>query len=69
MAGFVSRCYLLWVAFGLLLPTVLGGVFIGSWLGDWLAFIWGGLDRGFFVHDATCSVNCVFHIWKAAVSL
>lgn len=69
MAGFVSRCFLLWVAVGLLLPTVLGGVFIGSWMGDWLGFIWGGLHRVFFVHDAACIVNCVCHIWKTAVSL
>ena len=53
----------LWVALGLLIPAVLGGVLTGSWMGALFGLIWGGLARIFLVHHITWSVNSVCHIW------
>jgi stearoyl-CoA desaturase (delta-9 desaturase) len=52
-----------WVALGLVIPTVLGGVLTMSWTGAVLGLIWGGLVRVFLVHHVTWSVNSVCHIW------
>jgi len=59
----VSRTWMLWSAFGLLLPAALGGLLTGSWTGALLGFIWGGLARVFLVHHVTWSINSVCHLW------
>jgi len=59
----VSALFPLWVAVGLLIPTILGGVISHSWTGALLGLIWGGLVRIFFVHHITWSINSVCHIW------
>ena len=59
----ISNLFPLWVAIGLIVPAVLGGVLTQSWLGVLLGFIWGGLARIFLVHHVTWSVNSVCHIW------
>jgi stearoyl-CoA desaturase (delta-9 desaturase) len=59
----LSALFPLWVAAGLLIPAVLGGVLTGSWFGALLGLIWGGLVRIFFVHHITWSVNSVCHLW------
>ncbi|MEK7180413.1 MAG: acyl-CoA desaturase [Patescibacteria group bacterium] len=59
----ISRLSLLWIALGLLLPTVIGGIWCHSWKGAFLSFLWGGLVRIFLVHHMTWSVNSVCHIW------
>jgi stearoyl-CoA desaturase (delta-9 desaturase) len=59
----VSALSLVWVALGLLLPAVLGGVITLTWAGVWTALIWGGLVRVFLVHHVTWSVNSVCHLW------
>jgi stearoyl-CoA desaturase (delta-9 desaturase) len=59
----VSRLFPVWVALGLLLPAVLGGLITLSWLGVLLGFIWGGLVRIFLVHHVTWSINSVCHLW------
>jgi stearoyl-CoA desaturase (delta-9 desaturase) len=51
------------VLIGLLLPTLLGALFLGSWMGGLLGFLWGGLVRLFLVHHVTWSVNSVCHLW------
>jgi stearoyl-CoA desaturase (delta-9 desaturase) len=53
----------LWVAIGLLIPTVLGGVLTQSWMGALFGLLWGGLARTFLVHHVTWSVNSVCHLW------
>jgi stearoyl-CoA desaturase (delta-9 desaturase) len=63
VARIVSRLFPLWVAVGLLIPTVLGGVITLSWSGALLGFIWGGLVRVFLVHHVTWSINSVCHLW------
>jgi len=59
----VSGLFPLWVALGLLMPAVLGGLITMTWTGALLGFIWGGLARVFFVHHVTWSINSVCHLW------
>jgi stearoyl-CoA desaturase (delta-9 desaturase) len=58
-----SALFPVWVALGLLLPTVLGGLITLSWWGALLGFLWGGLARICLVHHVTWSVNSVCHFW------
>jgi len=53
----------LWVALGLVIPAVLGGVITLTWGGVWTGLIWGGLVRLFLVHHVTWSVNSACHLW------
>lgn len=59
----VDRLFVVWVALGLLIPAVLGGLLAGSWWGVLLGFLWGGLARIFLVHHLTWSINSICHIW------
>ncbi len=58
-----SRLFPLWVALGLVLPGVLGGIITQSWYGVWTGALWGGLVRVFVVHHVTWSVNSACHLW------
>jgi stearoyl-CoA desaturase (delta-9 desaturase) len=55
--------FFLWVALGLVIPAVVGGLVKGSWLGVWTGLIWGGLVRVLLVHHVTWSVNSACHLW------
>lgn len=59
----ISRLFPLWVAIGLLLPALVGGLASMSWEGALLGFLWGGLARVFLGHHVTWSINSVCHIW------
>ncbi len=59
----VSNLFVVWVALGILIPTVLGYLLWGGWIGAVLGLTWGGLVRIFFVHHVTWSVNSVCHLW------
>ncbi len=58
-----SGLFLAWVALGLAIPAVLGGVVSLTWAGVWTGLIWGGLVRTFLVHHVTWSVNSACHLW------
>lgn len=58
-----SKLFPLWVALGLALPALLGGLITQSWRGVVTGFIWGGLVRIFLVHHVTWSVNSACHLW------
>lgn len=58
-----SALFPAWVALGLVLPAVLGGLLTWSWSGCLLGLLWGGLARIFLVHHVTWSVNSVCHLW------
>lgn len=58
-----SALFPAWVALGLLLPAVLGGLLTRTWSGFWSGLIWGGLVRIFLVHHVTWSVNSACHLW------
>jgi stearoyl-CoA desaturase (delta-9 desaturase) len=59
----ISSLFVLWVALGLLIPAIIGGLVTGTWLGALLGLIWGGLVRIFVLHHVTWSTNSVCHIW------
>ena len=59
----VTRSFGVWVALGLVIPTVAGGLVSGTWTGAFLGFVWGGLVRVFLVHHITFSINSVCHLW------
>ncbi len=58
-----NRLFGVWVILGLLIPTALGALISGTWMGALLGFIWGGLVRVFLVHHLTWSINSVCHLW------
>ncbi len=58
-----SALFPLWIALGLLVPAVLGGLMTRTWSGVWTGLIWGGLVRIFLVHHVTWSVNSACHLW------
>jgi stearoyl-CoA desaturase (delta-9 desaturase) len=58
-----NAMFLFWVALGLVVPAVVGGVVTQSWAGAWTGLIWGGLVRVFLVHHVTWSVNSACHLW------
>lgn len=58
-----SYLFPLWVALGLAIPALLGGLLTLSWGGALTGFIWGGLVRVFLVHHVTWSVNSACHLW------
>lgn len=58
-----SKLFPLWVALGIAIPTLLGGLITQSWSGAFTGFIWGGLVRIFLVHHVTWSVNSACHLW------
>lgn len=59
----VSNLFPLWVAVGLLIPALLGWLFVGAVSGALTGCIWGGLVRILFVHHVTWSINSVCHVW------
>lgn len=58
-----SNLFVLWVAIGLALPALIGGLVTHSWFGALLGFLWGGLVRVFIGHHLTWSINSVCHLW------
>lgn len=60
---FVNKLFPLWVALGLLVPALIGGVVSLSWKGALLGFLWGGVIRLFWVYHVTWSVNSVCHLF------
>lgn len=66
---FMSKTFLLWVALGLLIPTLIcgglgtlhGGGLHGFATGAFQGFFWGGLVRIFLNHHVTWSVNSICH--------
>ena len=59
----VSALFIVWVAVGLLIPAILGGLLMQSWTGALFGLLWGGLARIFLVHHVTWSINSVCHLW------
>ena len=58
-----NRQFLFWVAMGLVIPAILGGVLTMTFMGALMGFLWGGLVRILLVHHVTWSVNSVCHLW------
>jgi stearoyl-CoA desaturase (delta-9 desaturase) len=61
----VNRQYYVWVALGLLLPAILGGVFTLSFVGILTGFLWGGAVRMFVVEQSMSAINSFTHLLGA----
>jgi stearoyl-CoA desaturase (delta-9 desaturase) len=59
----INRYYAVWIGLGLLIPSVLGGILHGSWLGAFQGFLWGGAVRLFVVDNAILSINSFSHAY------
>ncbi|MEH1885483.1 MULTISPECIES: acyl-CoA desaturase [unclassified Nostoc] len=59
----INQQYLTFVVLGLLIPSILGGLLSGTWIGIWQGFLWGGLVRIFVVHHLTWSLNSIVHLY------
>lgn len=59
----INQQYLTWIALGLIIPTVLGGLLTWSWLGFLKGILWGGLVRIFLVHQSTWGTNSFSHVY------
>ena len=62
-ARVIHRGFVVWALAGLALPSVVGGLISGTWMGCLTGFLWGGLARVCVAHHATWSVNSVCHLW------
>lgn len=58
-----SALFPLWVALGLLIPALIGGLLTMTWAGAFLGLLWGGLVRMCLFHHVTWSINSVCHLW------
>lgn len=58
----INKHYFRWVALGLLLPTLLGGLIAGNWYGVASGFLWGGLVRIFLTSQFSFALNSLCHI-------
>ncbi|QXJ21826.1 acyl-CoA desaturase [Actinomadura graeca] len=61
----VDRLYFGWVALGLALPAVLGGVLTGSAAGAVGGLLWGGPARIFLLDQVTWGINSIGHTFGA----
>ena len=57
----INRYYGVWILLGLLIPTILGGIIHGSWIGAVEGLLWGGLVRLFVVDNSILSINSFSH--------
>jgi stearoyl-CoA desaturase (Delta-9 desaturase) len=63
MTRTVDKLFIFWFILSLIIPAVIGGLVMMTWMGALLGLIWGGLVRIFVVHHITWSINSVCHIW------
>ncbi len=57
-----NRHYYSWVALGLVLPAVVGGLVTETAVGALTAFLWGGVVRLFIVEHTMSAINSVCHM-------
>jgi stearoyl-CoA desaturase (delta-9 desaturase) len=57
----ISRAFPWLVAFSLLAPALIGGLWSMSWQGAVMAFFWASLVRIAFLHHVTWSINSICH--------
>lgn len=60
---FVDRFFWVWMIAGWMVPGIIAGVIVHSWMGALSGVIWGGLVRTFLLHHVTWSINSVCHVW------
>jgi stearoyl-CoA desaturase (delta-9 desaturase) len=59
----IDRTFVLWVAVGLVVPFLLGGLIGGTWHAALTGLLWGGAVRMLVVHHVTYSINSLCHFF------
>lgn len=59
----LNQSYFLWLALGLAIPALIGGLVHGSVAGAWYGFVFGGLLRMFVANQAAWCVGSVCHMF------
>lgn len=59
----VNRLQQVWVILGLVIPTIVGGILTGTWMGAFQGFIWGGLVRVFLGQQVINCTNSICHVF------
>ena len=59
----MNRLYLVWVALGLVIPTVVGGLLTWTWVGAVQGLLWGGFVRLFLAHHFIWTIGSIAHIY------
>ncbi|MDJ0661419.1 MAG: acyl-CoA desaturase [Crocosphaera sp.] len=59
----INRLYIFWLALGLFIPALLGGLLSGSWHGVFQGFIWGGMARLFWSFHSGYTINSFGHVF------
>lgn len=59
----VARGYYWWVALGLLVPALIGGLVDLSWHGAVSGLLWGGLVRIFVLEHIVWAINSLLHMF------
>ncbi|MFJ2663474.1 acyl-CoA desaturase [Nocardia fluminea] len=59
----IARLYYYWVALGLAIPTVIGGLVSMSWTGAVAGLLWGGLVRIFVLEHIVWAINSFLHMF------
>jgi stearoyl-CoA desaturase (delta-9 desaturase) len=63
LISWIDRTFVLWVAVGLAVPFMLGGLIGGSWHAAFTGLLWGGAVRMLVVHHVTYSINSLCHFF------
>ena len=61
--GKVNQLHQVWVLLGLAIPTVIGGVVTGTWIGALQGLLWGGFVRIFLGQQIISSTNSICHLY------
>ncbi len=59
----INALYLVWVALGLVIPALIGGLATMSWTGALTGLLWGGFVRMFLAHHAMWTSGSTAHIF------
>lgn len=59
----INRTQHIWVLTGLLLPAVLNGLIVGTWMGVLQGLLWGGLVRIFVGQQVVNATNSICHLF------
>ncbi|CAN5300494.1 acyl-CoA desaturase [soil metagenome] len=58
----INRTYYYWVCLGLVIPTIGGGMILGTWNGAVGSFLWAGPVRIFVTTQFIWSINSICHL-------
>jgi stearoyl-CoA desaturase (delta-9 desaturase) len=59
----INRTYYYWVVLGIVIPTVAGGLILGTWEGAFASFLWGGFARIILTAQFVWSINSICHMF------